>query len=75
MSPMRGDHTLTLSGGRTLSYAVYGDPAGSPVLNCHGGLVSGHDVSPADEIARDLELCVISPDRPGINGTDRLPGH
>ena len=73
--PVRGDHTLTVPGGRTLSYAVYGDPTGPPVLNCHGGLVSGHDVSPADETARDLGLCVISPDRPGINGTDRLPGY
>ncbi len=75
MRPARGDHTLTLPDGRTLGYAVYGDPAGPPILNCHGGLVSGHDVSPADEIARDLGLCVISPDRPGINRTDRLPGH
>ena len=75
MRPTRGDHTMTLSGGRTLAYAVYGDPAGAAVLSCHGGLVSGHDVSPADEVARDLGLCVISPDRPGINGTDQLPGH
>jgi pimeloyl-ACP methyl ester carboxylesterase len=71
----RGDHTLTLADGRTLGYAVYGDPAGRPVLICHGGLVSGHDVSPSDEHARARGLCVISPDRPGINRTDRLPGH
>lgn len=75
MRPARGDHTLTLPDGRTLAYAIYGDPAGPPVLSCHGGLVSGHDVSPADEIARALGLCVISPDRPGIHGTDRLPGY
>ena len=70
-----GDHTLTLPDSRTLGYATYGDPAGLPVVNCHGGLVSGHDVSPADEAARSLGLCVISPDRPGINRTDRLSGH
>ena len=75
MRLMRGDHTLSLPSGRTLGYAVYGDPAGPAVLSCHGGLVSGHDVSPADEIARDLGLCVVSPDRPGINATDRLPGY
>jgi hypothetical protein len=34
-----GDHTLTLADGRTLGYAIYGDPAGLPVVNCHGGLV------------------------------------
>lgn len=70
-----GDHILTLPDGRSLGYAVYGDPAGRPIVNCHGGLVSGHDVSPAHDFARALELCVISPDRPGINRTDRLPGH
>ena len=67
-----GDHTLTVADGRVLGYSIYGDPAGRPVVNCHGGLVSGHDVSPAHELARALELCVISPDRPGINHTDRL---
>ncbi len=70
-----GDHTLTLADGRTVGYAVFGDPGGRPVLNCHGGLVSGHDISPADRVARELGLCVVSPDRPGINRTDRLPGH
>ena len=70
-----GDHVLTLRDGRRLGYAVYGDPDGSPVLNCHGGLVSGHDVAPADRLARSLGWYVISPDRPGIARTDRLPGH
>jgi pimeloyl-ACP methyl ester carboxylesterase len=70
-----GDHTLTVADGRTVGYAIYGDPAGRPVVNCHGGLVSGHDVSPAHELARNLKLCVISPDRPGINRTDRLLDH
>jgi pimeloyl-ACP methyl ester carboxylesterase len=53
---------------------VVGDPDGTPVLNCHGGLVSGHDVLPADGAARSLGVCVISPDRPGIGRTDPLPG-
>jgi hypothetical protein len=33
-----GDHTLTVADGRTLGYSIYGDPAGRPVVNCHGGL-------------------------------------
>ena len=69
-----GDHTLNLPDGRTVGFTTYGDPAGLPVLNCHGGLLSGHDVSPADDLARSLGLCVISPDRPGINRTSRLAG-
>lgn len=70
-----GDHTLELDDGRSLGFSIYGDPAGTPVLNCHGGLVSGHDVSPADAAARSLGACVISPDRPGIHRTSRLAGH
>ena len=70
-----GDHTLTLPDGRTLGYSVHGDPDGLPVVNCHGGLVSGHDVSPVHDVARALKVCVVSPDRPGVNHTERLAGH
>jgi len=70
-----GDHQLTLPDGRTVGYSLYGDPAGTPVVNCHGGLVSGHDVGPAEADARVLGICVVSPDRPGVGRTDRLPGY
>jgi len=70
-----GDHTLVLPDSRTLGYAIYGDVNGLPVVNCHGGLVSGHDVGPADEAARSLGLWIISPDRPGVHRTARLSGH
>ena len=69
-----GDHLLVVDDGRTLGYSVYGDPDGRPVVNCHGGLVTGRDVAPADDDARRLGLCVVSPDRPGVDRTDRLPG-
>lgn len=72
---MLGDHQLTLPDGRTVGYSLYGDPAGTPVVNCHGGLVSGHDVGPAEADARVLGICVVSPDRPGVGRTDRLPGY
>jgi len=69
----RGDHVLSLASGRSIGYSVYGDPTGAVVLNCHGGLVSGHDVGPADQHAQELGLCILSPDRPGAGRTDRLP--
>ena len=75
MTRVLGDHELTLPDGRGIGYTLYGDKDGAPVVNCHGGLVSGHDVGPADEDARALGLCVISPDRPGVGRTDRLPGY
>lgn len=70
-----GDQKLTIDGGRTIGFTLFGDPDGTPVVNCHGGLVSGHDVGPSDEDARALGICLISPDRPGVGRTDRLPGH
>ena len=75
MARTLGDHELALADGRRIGYTLYGDERGIPVVNCHGGLVSGHDVSPSDDDARALGLCVISPDRPGVARTDRLPGH
>jgi pimeloyl-ACP methyl ester carboxylesterase len=75
MHPTPGDHAMSLRDGRTLGFTIYGDPSGSPVINCHGGLLSGHDVSPADDLATSLGLCIVSPDRPGINRTSRLPDH
>jgi pimeloyl-ACP methyl ester carboxylesterase len=75
MARTLGDHALVLPSGRTVGYTIYGDPDGMAVLNCHGGLVSGHDVEPVDRDARAIGLCVVSPDRPGVGRTDRLPGH
>lgn len=69
------DHVIRLSSGRRLGYAVYGDPGGLPVLNCHGGLLGRLDVELADGAARELGICIISPDRPGIGLSDRAPGH
>ncbi len=70
-----GDQVLTLSSGRRIGYCVYGDTAGKVVFNCHGGLLSGHDAEPADGHARALGLCIVSPDRPGVGQTDRLPAY
>lgn len=58
--------SLSLSDGRLMSYREYGDPQGSPVINCHGGLLSGCDIAPAHSAAERLGLRLISPDRPGI---------
>lgn len=69
------DELVTLRDGRRLGYAIYGDTDGFPVLNCHGGLVCRLDTCAADADARALGVCVISPDRPGVGLSDRLPGH
>ncbi|HEY6530816.1 MAG TPA: alpha/beta hydrolase [Acidimicrobiales bacterium] len=69
------DSVIELADGRQLAYATFGDPSGHPVINCHGGLVSRNDCALADEHARELGLWIISPDRPGVGSSDRLPGH
>jgi pimeloyl-ACP methyl ester carboxylesterase len=71
MDPTR---IIELSDGRGLAYAEYGDPHGSPVLSCHGGLSSRLDAAPADEAAKQLGIRLISPDRPGIGLSNHLPG-
>ena len=66
--------TVPLPDGRRLAFREFGDPAGAPVVWCHGGLVCGADVGPADGAARGRGLRVIAPDRPGIGGSTGSPG-
>ncbi len=68
------ERTLTLPDGRAVAVAEYGDPAGRPVVNCHGGIVSRHDVASAHGAAAALGVRIVSPDRPGVGGSDPLPG-
>lgn len=58
----------------TLDHREYGEPGGYPVVNNHGGLVCGLDISTADGAARELGLRIISPDRPGVGGSSPQPG-
>lgn len=66
--------SVELPDGRRLSYREYGDPQGTPVLNCHGGLVCGSDIAPAHDVASELGIRFISPDRPGIGFSSPDPG-
>lgn len=68
------DLVLDLPGGRRIAYADLGDPAGHPVLSCHGGLTCRLDVVPAHAAARRAGVRIVSPDRPGVGRSDRLPG-
>lgn len=70
----RSPQTLTLPDGRRLAYAEYGDPAGQPVLYCHGGLASRLDVADLDATFEQLGARVIAPDRPGVGRSDYQAG-
>ncbi len=68
------DHTLTLPDGRTLGYARYGDPDGTPVVYHHGGLSCRRDIAFADARLRERGVLVLAPDRAGTGTSTRRPG-
>jgi pimeloyl-ACP methyl ester carboxylesterase len=61
--------TLVLANSATVALSEYGDPRGAPVFFCHGWPSSRTMAELADDAARDLGLRIISPDRPGIRGS------
>src|SRR3954470_7766338 len=52
-----------------LAFAEYGDPAGWPVIFCHGWPSSATMAELTDAAAREVGVRIISPDRPGICGS------
>lgn len=60
---------LQLETGRHIAYDEYGDPQGTPVMFCHGWPSSRSMARLTDAAARDLQVRIISPDRPGIDGS------
>ena len=65
---------ITLSTGRRLAYAEYGDPYGTPAFYFHGWPSSGIQGSLMDEAGKEFGLRIISPDRPGLGQSDFHPG-
>jgi pimeloyl-ACP methyl ester carboxylesterase len=63
MEVSRGD-------GSVIACEVVGAPGGAPVLFCHGLADSRLAVQFLGEVARELGLRIVAPDRPGVGGTD-----
>jgi len=68
------DHTLTLSSGRKMAYAEYGDPKGVPMFFFHGWPGSRLQGEFMHEVGQKRGVRIISPDRPGIGLSDFQPG-
>lgn len=68
------DHVITLSSGRKLAYAEYGDPRGVPMFYFHGWPGSRLQGELVHEVGRKRGLRIVSPDRPGIGRSDFQPG-
>ena len=64
---------ISLSGGRSVAVSEYGVPNGEPVFFFHGWPSSRTMAQLTDAAARDLNLRIISPDRPGIRGSSFQP--
>lgn len=58
--------TLTLSDGRKIGYAQYGDPNGKPIIVLHGILGSRLENALFDTNARELGARIIGIERPGM---------
>jgi pimeloyl-ACP methyl ester carboxylesterase len=68
------DSLLTLRDGRSLSYALSGDPAGKPVFYFHGWPGSRLEVELLAPAALAAGLSLIAVDRPGYGGSSFKPG-
>lgn len=65
---------LALADGRKVQVEEYGDPAGAPALWFHGAFSSRLEAWSLDAPAKELGLRVLALDRPGLGGSDPLPG-
>ncbi len=66
------DECLTLSDGRSLAYAEYGDPRGIPVFFFHG-TPGSRSFRPPDEITAKLGVRLICVERPGYGDSTFQP--
>ena len=66
--------TLETPDGRTLAYAVWGDPEGFPVLGLHGTPGCRLGRWPREELYAELGVCFVTHDRAGYGRSDRNHG-
>ncbi len=69
------DRELRLADGRRMRWSEFGAPDGTPMLSCHGGLLCRFDVEPCSADFAAAGIRVLSPDRPGVGGSDHAPDH
>lgn len=69
-----GDRSLDLRDGRSLAYTDLGDPRGYPLIFGHGMPGSRMEGHFFHQRARRHGFRILSPDRPGIGGSDFQPG-
>lgn len=68
-----GEVRTTIVGGRTVAWATYGDPYGTPAVYFHGAGGSRLEARVLDREAEAAGLQILSIDRPGCGRTDPMP--
>jgi pimeloyl-ACP methyl ester carboxylesterase len=66
--------TLTLTDGRTLGFAEWGDPQGAPIINIHGTPGCRLNRHPDNDKIAATGARVVTYDRPGYGASDRNRG-
>ncbi len=66
--------TLQTSDGRTLAFAVWGDPSGFPIMGLHGTPGCRLQRWPHEELYQQLGVCVVTHDRAGYGRSTRRHG-
>ncbi|MEN8140786.1 MAG: alpha/beta hydrolase [Thermodesulfobacteriota bacterium] len=69
----KADNTLTLAGGRSLGYGLYGDPDGMPLIYCHGFPGSRLEAKLAHQEACRQAIKIIAVERPGYGLSEPAP--
>lgn len=60
------DNFLIRANGERVAFSEYGDAKGAPIIFCHGWPSSRTMAELTDDAARELQVRIISADRPGI---------
>ena len=66
--------TVVAPDGRTVAFAVWGDPDGFPVLGLHGTPGWRLNRWPDEDLYRRLGVCLVTHDRAGYGRSDRRYG-
>jgi pimeloyl-ACP methyl ester carboxylesterase len=76
MSPIMGERlrTTLAPDGRTLAFAIWGDPDGFPIMALHGTPGCRLDRWPVEDVYTRLGACVVTHDRAGYGQSTRRPG-
>lgn len=70
LSAQRLSQEVKTSTGRVVSFSEVGDPSGSVVFCCVGMGLTRYLTAFYDELAASLNLRLITPDRPGVGGSE-----